>query len=110
MTEPFADAARLRASWANYEYATGNRTAPEPIHFFSRIDVPTLVLYGPEDHVVPADFTRRAQVAFTEVVGPLLIEGAGHFLQWEAAHVFNQAMRYFFADLAGGARRARAAR
>ncbi|HZR79831.1 MAG TPA: alpha/beta hydrolase [Candidatus Binatia bacterium] len=108
MTEPFADAAKLRASWANYEYATGNRTAPEPVFLFSKIDVPTLVLWGPEDHVVPDDFTRKAKVAFTEIVGPFVVEGAGHFLQWEAAHVFNQAMRYFCADLVTG-RRSRAA-
>jgi pimeloyl-ACP methyl ester carboxylesterase len=105
MTEPFADAAKLRASWANYEYATGNRRAPEPIFFFAKIGVPTLVLYGPEDHVVPRDFPRRAEVAFTEIVGPLVVEGAGHFLQWEAAHVFNQTMRYFCADLIARARR-----
>jgi pimeloyl-ACP methyl ester carboxylesterase len=104
MTEPFADGDKLRASWANYEYSTGNRTSPEPIYFFSKIDVPTLVLYGPADHVVTGEFTRRARVAFTEIVGPLLVENAGHFLQWEAAHVFNQTMRYFCADLVAKAR------
>ena len=107
MTEPFADGEKLRASWANYEYATGNRPMTEPIHFFEKIRVPTLVLYGPEDHVVPGDFPRKAAVAFPEAIGPLVVPGAGHFLQWEQARVFNQAMRYFFADLIGRGRAAR---
>ncbi len=95
MTEPFADGDKLRASFANYEYATGNRTAPEPVHFFEKSPIPTLVLYGPEDHVVPPDFIARAAVAFTECVGPFVVPGAGHFLQWERADVFNQAVKYF---------------
>lgn len=95
MTEPFADGDKLRASFANYEYATGNRTAAEPVHLFEKSPIPTLVLYGPEDHVVPPDFVARAAVAFTECVGPFVVPGAGHFLQWERADVFNQAVKYF---------------
>jgi pimeloyl-ACP methyl ester carboxylesterase len=95
MTEPFADAAKLRASFANYEYATGNRTAPEMVHLFEKNPIPTLLLYGPEDHVVPRDFVARAEVAFTERIGPLVVPGAGHFLQWERADVLNQALKYF---------------
>ena len=99
MTEPFADGDKLRASFANYEYAMGKRPMAEPVRLFEKIPLPTLVLYGPEDHVVPRDFTRRAEVALPEIVGPFVVEGAGHFLQWERAHVLNQALRYFLADL-----------
>jgi pimeloyl-ACP methyl ester carboxylesterase len=95
MTEPFADGDKLRASFANYEYATGNRTMVEPVHMFEKNPIPTLVLYGPEDHVVPADFIDKARVAFTECVGPFVVPGAGHFLQWEQAGAFNQAVEYF---------------
>lgn len=98
MTEPFADGDRLRAAFANYEYATGNRQAPELVRFFERSPIPTLVLYGPEDHVVPRDFLARAAVAFTECIGPFVVPGAGHFLQWERAEVLNQAVRYFLAS------------
>ncbi len=98
MTAPFADADKLRAGWANYEYAMGKRTVAEPPRFFEKNPTPTLVLYGPEDHVVPPDFCPRAEVAFPERVGPLLVPGAGHFLQWERATVLNQALRYFLAD------------
>ncbi|HEY8516507.1 MAG TPA: alpha/beta hydrolase [Candidatus Binatia bacterium] len=95
MTEPFADGAKLRASFANYEYATGNRRAPEQVRLFEKNPIPTLVLYGPEDHVVPRDFVDKARVAFTECVGPFVVPGAGHFLQWERADAFNQAVKYF---------------
>ena len=95
MTEPFADGDKLRASFANYEYATGNRTAPEMVHLFEKNPIPTLLLYGPEDHVVPRDFVAKAEVAFTERIGPLVVPGAGHFLQWERADVLNQALKYF---------------
>jgi pimeloyl-ACP methyl ester carboxylesterase len=37
--------------------------------------------------------------AFTERIGPFVVPGAGHFLQWERAGVLNQAIRYFCRDL-----------
>jgi pimeloyl-ACP methyl ester carboxylesterase len=95
MTEPFADGDKLRASFANYEYAAGNRPMGEMVRLFEKNPIPTLVLYGPEDHVVPKDFMARAQVAFTEIIGPFVVPGAGHFLQWERADVLNQALKYF---------------
>ena len=102
MTEPFADGAKLRAGFANYEYGMGRRPGTEPPRFFEKVAVPTLVLYGPEDHVVARDFMAKAEVAFPERVGPLIVPGAGHFLQWERAHVFNQAVTYFCRDLVCG--------
>jgi len=99
MTEPFADAARFRASIANYETAMGKRPLSEPPRFFEPNPVPTLLLYGPDDHVIPASFPRRAAVAFPERAGPFVVPGAGHFLQWEQAGVLNGALRWFFADL-----------
>jgi pimeloyl-ACP methyl ester carboxylesterase len=103
MTEPFADAAKLRAGFGNYESAVGARPLSEPPRFFETNPVPTLVLYGPDDHVIWPDFPRRCEVAFTERVGPFVVEGAGHFLQWERAEVLNQALMYFFRDLLVGA-------
>jgi pimeloyl-ACP methyl ester carboxylesterase len=96
MTEPFADAAKLRAGFANYEIAFGTRPLSEPVHFFEPNPTPTLILYGPEDHVLGPAFMRRAEVAFSERIGPFVVPGAGHFLQWERADVLNQALIYFF--------------
>ena len=97
--EPFGDADSFRASIANYEYAGGPRQAPELPRFLEKTSVSTLLLYGPEDHVIPRDFPERMQVACTERVGPFVVEGAGHFLQWEQPDVLNQAIRYFSLDL-----------
>ncbi len=99
MVEPFADADRFRAGIANYEISAGKRPLSEMVHFFTTNPLPTLVLYGPEDHVVGTSFVAKSEVAFTERIGPLLVPGAGHFLQWERAHVLNQTLRYFCADL-----------
>jgi pimeloyl-ACP methyl ester carboxylesterase len=95
MTEPFADAAKLRAGFANYESALGTRPLSEPPRFLETNPLPTLVLYGPDDHVIYPDFCRRAEVVFGERMGPFTVEGAGHFLQWERPDALNQALRYF---------------
>lgn len=101
MAEPFVDAEKLRASFGLYEVATGNRTPSEMPRFFERSRLPTLILYGPEDHVIWPDFPERAEVAFSERVGPLIVPRAGHFLQWERADVLNQTLIYFMKDLIG---------
>lgn len=101
MTEPFADAEKLRVSFGNYESALGSRPLSEPPRFFETNPVPTLVLYGPDDHVIPRDFPERCEVVFTERIGPLVVSGAGHFLQWERAELLNQCLGYFFRDLVG---------
>ena len=101
MTEPFADPAKLRASFGVYETALGARPVSEAPRVFETSPVPTLVLYGPEDHVLQRDFPARCEVAFSERIGPFVVPGAGHFLQWERADVLNQSLVYFFADLRG---------
>jgi pimeloyl-ACP methyl ester carboxylesterase len=94
MTEPFAEADRFRASIANYEYAGGPRSAPEPPRLLEPNPTPTLILYGPEDHVIPADFPDRMEAAFANRAGPFVVPGAGHFLQWERAELLNGALRW----------------
>jgi pimeloyl-ACP methyl ester carboxylesterase len=94
MTEPFADAARFRASIANYEYVGGPRSAPEPPLLREVNPTPALILYGPEDHVIPREFPQRMEAAFPDRAGPFVVPGAGHFLQWERADVLNGALRW----------------
>jgi pimeloyl-ACP methyl ester carboxylesterase len=94
MTEPFGDCERFRASIANYEYVGGPRTAPEPVRLTETNPTPTLILYGPEDHVIPRDFPARMEAAFPNRAGPFVVPGAGHFLQWERADVLNGALRW----------------
>jgi pimeloyl-ACP methyl ester carboxylesterase len=94
MTEPFADADRFRASIANYEYAGGPRQAPEPPRLLEPNPTPTLILFGPEDHVIMPDFPERMEAAFPNRAGPFVVQGAGHFLQWERADVLNGALSW----------------
>jgi pimeloyl-ACP methyl ester carboxylesterase len=94
MTEPFADAEKLRAGWGNYESALRTRPVSEP-PMLAKNTTPTVILFGPDDHVIYPDFDRMAAKVFPEHVGPFVVRGAGHFLQWEAAHLLNQTIRYF---------------
>jgi len=98
MTEPFEDARRLAASWAPYQLEWG-RTMSEPPLLTQPVTLPTMILYGPDDQVVPKDFPKRCEIAFPNRVGPLVVPESGHFLQWERADVLNAVAEYFFADL-----------
>jgi pimeloyl-ACP methyl ester carboxylesterase len=104
MTEPFADPQKLRASWGPYESAFGNRALEDTPRLFEVNPVPALVLYGPDDHVLPRSFPDRCKVAFPECIGPFTVADCGHFLQWEAAGVLNRALAYFARDLVEGRR------
>ena len=99
MTEPWADEARLRAGWAVYQLGYG-RTAEEFPILDRAVDVPTLLFYGADDQVVGPDFLHCCEVAFTNRVGPLVLAGAGHFLQWERADIFNPTVSMFFHSIA----------
>lgn len=98
-TEPYADGDKLRASFGVYEGAGGNRPFETLPCLFERTPVPTLLLYGPDDHVVPRSFPDKAAVACLDCIGPLHVPNAGHFLQWEQPHILNQAIKHFCADL-----------
>jgi pimeloyl-ACP methyl ester carboxylesterase len=100
MTEPFADLERLRASWAPYQLAHGRPMSEMPMTM-GPVRVPTLVLYGMDDHVVGEDFVPACEVAFADRIGPLCIPGAGHFLQWERADIVNPLLIATFGDLRG---------
>jgi pimeloyl-ACP methyl ester carboxylesterase len=88
MTEPFAEEARLRAGWAVYQLAHGRPFQEMPMN--GAVEIPTLLLYGPDDHVVGSDFIAFAELAYPQRIGPLVVPGAGHFLQWERADIFNE--------------------
>lgn len=95
MTEPFGGAEKLRAGFGNYESAMGTIPLSEPPHLFEPVTVPTLALYGPDDHVIYDDFCERCEASFTELVGPFVVPRAGHFLQWERAELFNRTVAAF---------------
>ncbi len=96
---PFADGAKLRASFGAYESVfdrdkrSGRATlAPNP-------DTRVLILYGESDHVIPAGFDTHAAEVFPDHVGPFLLRDCGHFVPWEAAHAFASGTIAFCGDL-----------
>ena len=98
MTEPFGDEARLRAGWAVYQLGHGRVAAETPL-LAQPVEVPTLLFYGADDHVVGPEFVACCEIAFRDRVGPFVLPGAGHFLQWERADLFNPAVAMFFTAL-----------
>lgn len=92
LSEPFADPRKLRASFGIYESVFHERArCAAPL--LRRNPTPTVILFGPSDHVIFPDFDEMAARVFPDHVGPLSVAGAGHFLQWEAAPVLNGAIR-----------------
>ena len=98
MAEPFSTEERLRAGWACYQLMHGRKMSEPPI-LDRKVDVPTLILYGMDDQVIGPDFLHTCEVAFTNRAGPIVVPGAGHFLQWERADLFNPLVTAFFGDL-----------
>ncbi len=99
MTEPFADGAKLRASFGAYESAFNERARSEPSAMAAPNPTHTMILFGTSDHVLYPDYDRMAAVVFPDHVGPFLLRDCGHFVQWEAAEVLNGALRAFCRDL-----------
>ena len=98
MAQPFADENIFRTSIQLYQYAFGRAASATPL-LFEANPTDALVLYGPEDPVVPPNFVDCMTVAFPNIVGPFGVTGAGHFVQWERAAVFNNAVKWFCRDL-----------
>ena len=98
MCEPFEDIDHLEASWAVYQLGYGRAMKEMPL-VTQKTETPTLILYGPDDHVVPRDFPKKCEIAFPNRTGPLVVPEAGHFLQWERADMLNEVARFYFSDL-----------
>jgi len=98
-TEPFADAARLRASFGGYEssFDPAKRSGASMLGVNSRTR--TLILHGTSDHVIYPAFDRMAAVTFDDHVGPYLIRDCGHFVPWEAPHALVSGTVMLCSDL-----------
>ena len=98
-TEPFADGAKLRASFGAYESVYNDAARSEDAMLARNPDVEALLLYGPSDHVLYPDFDRMAAHVFPHHVGPFLLRDCGHFVPWEAPTQLVSAVRSFCRDL-----------
>jgi pimeloyl-ACP methyl ester carboxylesterase len=98
-TEPFGEAAHLRASFGGYESSFSAAARSEPAMIAKNPVTRTLVLYGPSDHVIYPAFDRMAAVVFPNHVGPFLLRDCGHFVTWEAPHALVSGTQAFCSDL-----------
>ena len=98
-TEPFADAAHLRASFGAYESTFSEAARSELPMMAKNPDVEALLLFGTSDHVLYPDFDRMAAVVFPHHVGPFLLRDCGHFVPWEAPTQLVSGVRAFCRDL-----------
>jgi pimeloyl-ACP methyl ester carboxylesterase len=98
-TEPFADAAKLRASFGAYQSVVDPAARSGAALLRRNPDTPTLVLFGQSDHVIYPDFDRMAAVTFDRHVGPFLLRDCGHFVPWEAPHALTSGTAAFGGDL-----------
>jgi len=97
-TEPFADGAKLRASFGAYESSFTAAARSEPALLARNPDIEALLLFGPSDHVIYPEFDRMAAAVFPDHVGPFLLRDCGHFVPWEAPHALSSAVRAFCRD------------
>jgi pimeloyl-ACP methyl ester carboxylesterase len=98
-TEPFADGAHLRASFGGYESTFDPAARSEPTLLAKNERTPTLLMFGPSDHVIYPAFDRMAAAVFPNHVGPFLLRDCGHFVPWEAPHALVSGTAAFCGDL-----------
>ena len=98
-TEPFGDAAKLRASFGGYESVFDHARQSEPGLLARNDAVRTLILFGPSDHVIYPAFDEMAAVVFPDHDGPHRLTDCGHFVPWEAADELVAHVSRFCADL-----------
>jgi pimeloyl-ACP methyl ester carboxylesterase len=98
-TDPFADGAKLRASFGAYESVFNPERRSGRVSLARNPGTKVLILYGESDHVIPRGFDEHAAEVFPDHVGPFLLRDCGHFVPWEAAHAFSSGTISFCGDL-----------
>ncbi|MDN3239109.1 alpha/beta fold hydrolase [Glycomyces tritici] len=99
LTEPYGDAARLRASFADYEVVMGARKLSAPEMTDRPVPHRTLVLVGADQVTLGEHIEEQCAIAFPAAVGPFWVKGAGHFMPWERPEIVNRAIASFCGDL-----------
>jgi len=98
-TEPFADGAKLRASFGGYESVFDPAAQSEPAILRRNDAVRAMLLFGPSDHVIYPDFDQMAAVVFPDNLGPRRVPDCGHFVPWEAPDALVSGTVELCADL-----------
>jgi non-heme chloroperoxidase len=63
----------------------------------SRNDLPTMIIHGDDDHILPADVTSRRQAKMIKGVKFMEIKGGSHGLLWTHAEEINAALVEYLA-------------
>jgi pimeloyl-ACP methyl ester carboxylesterase len=103
----FADETKFRASLNYYTAMLRPETCFEPPLMSQKVTTETMYLYGVTDQILNEIVTRRAEIGFTNLVGPFHVQGGGHFLSWERPAIVNSAIICFCRDLLARAKAAR---
>jgi non-heme chloroperoxidase len=61
----------------------------------SRNDLPTMIIHGDDDHVLPADATSRRQAKMIKNVKFVEINGGSHGIPWTHAEEINAELLKF---------------
>lgn len=61
----------------------------------SRNDLPTMIIHGDDDHILPADVTSRRQAKMIKNVKFIEIKGGSHGLPWTHAEEINSELANF---------------
>ncbi|GAB3645133.1 alpha/beta hydrolase [Glycomyces tarimensis] len=99
LTEPYGNADRLRAAFADYEVVMGTRKLSAPEMTDRPVPHRTLILVGAEQVTLGDHLEEKCAIAFPAAVGPFWIKGAGHFMPWERPEIVNRAVISFCGDL-----------
>jgi pimeloyl-ACP methyl ester carboxylesterase len=100
-TEPFASAEVLRASFGGYETVFNASKNSDMTTMGRNEKTPTLILFGPSDHVIYPAFDQMAAVVFDNHIGPYLLRDCGHFVPWESPHALVSGTVALCSDLLG---------
>ncbi len=98
-TEPFGEAAKLRASFEPYASVFDPARQSEPPLLARNEHIRALLLFGPSDHVIYPAFDEMAAVVFPNHDGPHRLTDCGHFVPWEAPRELTDHVVDFCADL-----------
>lgn len=96
----FADPARLEAALGYYRALPGQLFSADFWDFLNRpTPVPALVLHGSRDGCIGPETFSDQEHLFGVTVHQQCIQGAGHFLSWDAPEEFSKAILEFLQSL-----------
>jgi len=71
----------------------------------NRVDVPTLVIHGDEDRIVPLEVSGQRTAKLVEGARLVVIKGGPHCITWTHADEVNEALMSFLGQPVGKAKR-----